>query len=402
MRDTKFTSRGRPLAMIVVTAALGCTSLTVVASEDGSGESVLPGSDSHRLVHVTRIRSLDGDGVHPGTPMMLDPDFGGFPFNIGDSETRKLNLRLAEPLVLENRSQFRTAGETGLLGLDATLRIPAGRGLSFAGRVDQLLGQDQFQSVGSIHCDNGILRPDSYTASGCRFVGEPAALFDRRTLSMGPQLDIGNVSTSLRWFTSEALYDGAGIPAVSPWPSTTPLDGGLPLAAESPLLPGSLAASQLSGQTTGIDLDFQVGFTTDQAGEIRLGLALTRIYGAEYDFLDAGSYSGLASPLQWNVAQPFDTASLDIEWNHGAFSGGLRGWYREPVSFLDRSGLDGMGTFDVHFTWRTPWNANLSVGASNVLNSGVGADNGPVTDEPADRFESIYGRIPYVRYQQDL
>ena len=54
----------------------------------------------------------------------------------------------------------------------------------------------------------------------------------------------------------------------------------------------------------------------------------------------------------------------------------------------------------MHFTWRTPWNANLSVGASNVLNSGV--NDNPAADKPVDRFESIYGRIPYVRYQQDL
>lgn len=400
MPDSRLTGSCRPLAIMFVTAALGCASLTAFASESGSGESVLPGSDSHRLVHASRSRSLEGNGVHPGTPMMLDPDFGGFPFNVGDRETRKLKLQLTEPLVIESGSRFRADGDSGLLGLDATLSIPVGGGLSFSGRADQLLGRDQFQSLGSIHCDNGILRSDSYTASGCRFVGERGGLFDRRTLSMGPQLDIGNVSTSLRWFTSEALYGGAGIPAANPWPS--PLDGALPMAAESPLLPGSLAASQLAGQTTGIDLDFQVGFTTDQAGEIRLGLALTRIYGAEYDVLDNAGHSGLASPLQWNVAQPFDTASLGIEWNHGAFSGGLRGWYREPVSFLDRSELDGMGTFDVHFTWRTPWNANLSVGAGNVLNAGVGADSGPAADKPADRFESIYGRIPYVRYQQDL
>jgi len=60
-----------------------------------------------------------------------------------------------------------------------------------------------------------------------------------------------------------------------------------------------------------------------------------------------------------------------------------------------------MTTFDVHFTWRTPWNANLSIGASNLLNSG--ADNDPVSDTGLnDPFESVYGRIPYVRYEQDL
>jgi hypothetical protein len=55
----------------------------------------------------------------------------------------------------------------------------------------------------------------------------------------------------------------------------------------------------------------------------------------------------------------------------------------------------------VHFTWRTPWNADLSVGASNILNSGVD-EQGASDNQSADPFESIYGRIPYVRYKQDL
>jgi hypothetical protein len=70
------------------------------------------------------------------------------------------------------------------------------------------------------------------------------------------------------------------------------------------------------------------------------------------------------------------------------------------VSFLNRESLDSMSTFDVHFTWHTPWKANLSVGTSNVL--GAGVEEGSGNNKNTDRFESIYGRIPYVRYQQDL
>jgi hypothetical protein len=60
-----------------------------------------------------------------------------------------------------------------------------------------------------------------------------------------------------------------------------------------------------------------------------------------------------------------------------------------------------MATFDVHFTWRTPWNANLSVGASNVMNAGS-EPKSSAESQPVDPLESIYGRIPYVRYKQDL
>jgi hypothetical protein len=368
-----------------------------MAADAAADESVLPGSDSHRFVHLGRVRPLNPGNVHPGAPMMLDPGLGGFQFNVGGSDTRKLQLQLAQPLTLEAGSQMLLGGDSSVLGLDATLRLPIAGGLSFSGRVDQTLGSTSFQSLGSIHCNNGTLRPDSYTASGCRFVNEAVSQFDRRTLSMGPRYDIGNISTSLRWFTTDSTYDLAdGLP-VSPL-RVAPLFGPdvLPATAGSALIPGAGPSSYLAGKGSGIDLDFQLGFTTDQAGEVRLGLALTRIYGTSFE----GVYDGPSSPVHWNVAAPFNTAALGVEWSRGDFSGGVRGYYREPVRFLERNSLDSMGTFDVHFTWRTPWNANLSVGASNVLNAGV--DDRAASDKPADRFESIYGRIPYVRYQQDL
>ncbi len=381
----------------VAATALFCLgSAAGQAAETPTGEPTLFGSDSHRLVHDGSSHP-SADAFHPGTPMMLDPGFAGFPFSAEGDESRRLQLRLAQPLTLSGGSQSIGNGETALLGLDATLQVPVTAGLSLAGRVDQTLGEDGFRALGSIHCNNGILRSDSYTASGCRFVNDTDSQFDRRTLSMGPQLELGNLTTSLSWFTSETRYQ-PGVAALGPWRGTPALDPGLAAldAATGGLLPGSLAASQLAGETSGIDLDFQVGFTTDQAGEVRLGLALTRIYGASYE----GFQESLGNPIHWNIAEPFNTAALGIEWHHGSFSGGVRGYYRDGVSFLDRSRLDSMGTFDVHFTWRTPWNANLSVGTSNVLNAGV--DTRVANDKPADRFESIYGRIPYVRYQQDL
>jgi hypothetical protein len=71
------------------------------------------------------------------------------------------------------------------------------------------------------------------------------------------------------------------------------------------------------------------------------------------------------------------------------------------VQFLNGEDLDSSTTFDVHFTWRAPWNANLSVGTSNLLGSGT-EDKGKTENGLQDPFEAIYGRIPYVRYQQDL
>ena len=140
-----------------------------------------------------------------------------------------------------------------------------------------------------------------------------------------------------------------------------------------------------------------MGIATDTAGDIRVGLAFNRIFDANYQ----GLYSNSSDALSWTLAQPFNTASMDFEWSRGSFSSGVEAFYREPVNFLNRNSLDSMATFDVHFTWRTPWNANLSVGASNVMNAGSESKSS-AENQPVDPLESIYGRIPYVRYKQDL
>jgi hypothetical protein len=153
----------------------------------------------------------------------------------------------------------------------------------------------------------------------------------------------------------------------------------------------------MDSEITGVNLEFQVGVSTDRAGDMVLGLQLTRV-------LDSQSETALfAAPglQRWTLAEPMDSARLSFDWNRGAFSGGIQSYYREGARFLGAGPSDDLATFDVHFSWRAPWNASLSVGASNLLSAGDedGAGNdGGMTDP----FESVYGRIPYVRYKQDL
>ncbi len=348
---------------------------------------------------LARSDLIDRHRFHPGTPMVLGPITGAFEFDLGGSETRKLQLQLSHPLMLEaGHHLLSLAPGSNQLGLDAILRVPLGNGLSLQGGAEHILGNTQFQTLGSIQCLNGTLGPDSYTASGCRFVTGAGATFDRRTLNLGASHESGNMSASMNWFTTATQSGAAGVYKLSQLNNPAVLlDNALltPLAGDKGL-PGAMSAAYINSETTGIDLNFQLGIATDQAGEVQLGLALTRVLDANYQ----GIYAHSLSALDWSVAKPFDSVALGVEWNRGSFSSGIRGYYREPVSFLNRENLDSMSTFDVHFTWRAPWNANLSIGASNVLGAGVDKRNN--SDKTTDRFESIYGRIPYVRYQQDL
>ena len=338
----------------------------------------------------------------PPFQLLLDSHDAGLDFDLGGSDTRKLQLQLNQPLTLSAGSHARVLDNgANLLGLDATLDVPLANGFSLGAGVNQQLGKAQFQSLGSIHCLNGILRPDSYTASGCQFVNEPSATTDSRRISLGGRYDAGSASASINWFTQRAELNHTGVrqSGVASGVSMTPDRLLLPGLGNPQLLPSASVnpLQQFSGQATGIDLDFRVGIATDNRGDVRLGLSFTHVLSADYQ----GIYSNNEDPLSWTLTEPFSSARLNLEWSRGNISTGFQGFYRDSVNFLNRSSVDNLTTFDIHFTWRTPWKANLSVGASNVLSAGA-EDIGNADNHPIDPLESIYGRIPYVRYKQDL
>lgn len=338
-------------------------------------------------------------------PLARTDSLAVLPFDLGGSDERKLRLQLDQPLDLRaigvhdvgivnraERGAGRVVSGTGLsYQLDDRLSLGSGVTLGEA--------MPGFQSLGSIHCEDGTLNAASYTASNCYFIDNPAT-FRTGTAALGAQLKISEqAAASVRLFRSESDLDLTGHPGQSAPPMVDPATLGL--AGGHPLLAGVnslLGVQQLESELTGVDLEFQVGISTDRAGDMVLGLQLTRVLDSEMD----GTYYTAPGIHNWTLAEPFDTAGVSFDWSRGAFSGGIQSYYRAPVEFMNRDPLADHATFDVHFTWRAPWNASVSVGASNLLDAG--ADEGTANENSltVDPFESIYGRIPYVRYKQDL
>jgi hypothetical protein len=338
--------------------------------------------------------------VAASVPMVLDRS-GGLLFDLGGSETRKLQLQLDQPLSLQAGMDTRILDSgSNLLGLDATLSLPLTSQLSLGAGVGRQYGASRFQALGSIQCINGTLRADSYTASGCRFVDDTLATSEQQLAELGARLDFRNATASVNWFTQQSDVEQAGVRQLNHIGGhATMADSLLSPNLGNPLLAPAAGdpLQYLNSEASGVDLNFKVGITTDTRGDVHLGLAFSRILDAEYD----GLYTQGAEAFSWTLAEPFNSARMNLEWSKGAFSTGIQGYYRDSVDFLNRDSVDALATFDVHFTWRTPWRANLSVGASNVLNAG--AESALSTDsQPVDPLESIYGRIPYVRYKQDL
>ena len=389
----------------MTTLAFVVLSVPAFSSED-TQNSTLP--ESQLLLGSSSIRLITNpeSTVSTSSPSLIQVSSdSGLEFDLGGSDTRKIELLLDAPIVpdaigLGFGSQALSLPGRNVLGLDATLDLPVTSGLSLTGNIHQRQENVQFQPLGSIQCTGGTLSPTSYTASGCRFVDDSYAGLDQGALNLGARYDTSSTSTAISWFTRESgMTTSGGSRFNITQPSALPGTDLLTPVSTNPLLPSSPLPQPLgyyNGEATGVDLSFQLGLTSDNYGDVRLGLAYSRIFDASFD----GMYTNL-SPIAWNTSDDFDTARMDLEWRRGSFSGGIQGYYRDQVDFLSRQSLDSMSTFDVHFTWRTPWNADLSVGASNILDAG--SDDGvPIDTTPNDPFESIYGRIPYVRYKQDL
>lgn len=338
------------------------------------------------------------------TPLVILPPQNALPasglaFDLGGSEQRKLELQLSEPLTLDIAHGLqRPSSGVGSVFLNGSLNLHLNDKLDITTSLGVGKSEATFQPLGSIHCQNGVLEQGSYRASDCYFINQ-ANVLKQHQVAMGLRYGNDDISTAISMFRNDATYgqrntiNPGGTPSdpISGSNFLSPL-GGNPLfqAVPQPL-------DYLDSRSMGLGMEFQVGFTMDSAGDLQLGLQLTRVLEASYE-----TTSSFTPDFQnWTIGNPFDSARFNLDWSRGNFSGGIQGYYRDRVQFLNREDLDSSTTFDVHFTWRAPWNANLSVGTSNLLNAG--AEDGGKTDSGLkDPFEAIYGRIPYVRYQQDL
>ena len=338
------------------------------------------------------------------TPLVILPPQNALPasglaFDLGGSEKRKLELQLSKPLTLDiaNGLQKSSSG-VGSVFLDSSLNLHMTDKLDITTSLGAGKSQASFQPLGSIHCQNGVLEQGSYRASDCYFINQ-ANVLKQNQVAMRLRYGNDDISTAISMFRNDATYGQRNVrsPGIS---VTDPVAGANVLSplGGNPLFPAvNQPLDYLDGQSMGLGMEFQVGFTMDSAGDLQLGLQLTRVLDASYEMS-----SGVTPQFQnWTIANPFDSARFNLDWSKGSFSGGIQGFYRDQVQFLNHEEMDSSTTFDVHFTWRAPWNANLSVGTSNLLNSGV-EDSGKPDSGLKDPFEAVYGRIPYVRYQQDL
>lgn len=230
-----------------------------------------------------------------------------------------------------------------------------------------------------IHCQRGTMTETAYLAEECRFVDRPL-----------PDNSVNLVQVRGQWMATPRVSVGLGVFRGESYVDPMPV-----MPAVSPL---NWIGDP--NQAEGIDLDLSVGLDAGRMGDLLMDLQVAR-YRDKVTGLAGLDGTWLSTdPGPWSVDDGYHhAAQLSLGWRKGDFSGGIQGHYRDHVVQAGQPPFS-LSTFDIEFSWRTSWNAKLSLGASNFLR----AQPPEAGAEPAlvDPQESMFGRIPYVRYKQDL
>lgn len=133
-----------------------------------------------------------------------------------------------------------------------------------------------------------------------------------------------------------------------------------------------------------------------------LSISGTRAFGDQaWLHLDGSRSRSVANGMALAAQLRVDTTSLGLAAGYGDFAGRISGRLIE----LPRAGAnsEAQSTFNVDLgvSWRTPWHARFTVGASNLLGK-PDVSQWPLSALPRGANKDADTRTPYVRYHQDL
>ncbi|MBS7456071.1 hypothetical protein [Coralloluteibacterium stylophorae] len=203
-----------------------------------------------------------------------------------------------------------------------------------------------------------LARMDDQSASGGR-------------LGFEAQLERGDASVSIEAGVTRSRLQGA------------PLAGAATAGSSLPqwLSINPLSALPVDAQVRQDDLGARGVLQLGSDGWLEIGGTVARAR-----LVPANDAAAALLPDQW------DTTSVGVGAGYGAFSGSVIGRVTELPGQDDSFGSLGLG-----LSWRTPWQGRLSVGADNIVTRGKNPWSSTTGEETEDA-----GRVPYVRYQQDL
>lgn len=173
------------------------------------------------------------------------------------------------------------------------------------------------------------------------------------------------------------------------------------------VLPGPLREYSTQTNNTnfvevdGIDLEVNYRLLTDAIGTFNFRLSASHQMSYDTDFLGSAGISEGAGT--WG--RPKDRAQLGINWAMNDFGFGYNlnyiGDSGTPLPAPRAYGADpSWVTHDIQGNWTTPWNGKLTLGVRNLTDKDPPVfDASPYYD---NSLHNVWGRVPYVRYEQNF
>jgi iron complex outermembrane receptor protein len=153
--------------------------------------------------------------------------------------------------------------------------------------------------------------------------------------------------------------------------------------------------------TDGVDAEASFSFSIGRLGDFSARLRWTRVLSYEQDVFGSGrrNWAGEAG-------HPEDRGQLTVNWALGDYSAAVVGNYTSDQDGRHQAAggdhhLASFTTWDVQASYATPWNGQIAVGARNILDRDPPRKTWGALAYDRGQHE-IYGRVPYLRLEQDF
>ncbi|MQP75660.1 TonB-dependent receptor [Stenotrophomonas sp. MYb238] len=259
--------------------------------------------------------------------------------------------------------------------------------------VDPCTSKDQYQWLVS---SNPFLKPEESENWGVGFVWSPMSNLSFAVDYYDVKLEnvISTVPRALAFRYGDQGVPGYGVDRTAN--IVAPNGAILPGVAQQILLPIDNGALQT---VRGVDVEASYRFETDAAGNFTTKLSWS--HQLEFDFtaiasdkLERGGTAGY----------PKDRAQLMLGWDKGDFNAAvITNYISDSSNGTPATSLPSWTTFDVQASVALPWNGKVTLGVRNLGNK-MPPFNSTLYSFPYydNDLYNIWGRTPYIRYEQNF
>ena len=236
---------------------------------------------------------------------------------------------------------------------------------------------------------NPLLEPEESTNWGAGIVWSPT-----ENLSIAVDyydIKLENIITNVpRAMALQFGMEGRPSYGVTRGPSiTTPTGTTLIGPVQNILLPIDNGAMQ---RTKGVDLDVNWRWDLGNAGQLNTKFV--------YSHVIADDFTAIAADTSENAGEfgyPQDRSQLAFTWERGDLGAAFITNYIGSHDFIPS-----WTTFDAQVNVNVPWNAKVSLGVRNLANKIPPLSTAYGSPFYDNSLYNMYGRVPYIRYEQSF